>query len=76
MLVIIVTVITQGIRVPADLKGNLRGSLFIRGGIFQAIGVISFGETLKEQLVLGAVLICVSICLPYAAPEYFAESMY
>ena len=44
MLVIIVTVITQGFRVPSDLKGNLRGSLFIRDGVFQAIGVISFGK--------------------------------
>ncbi|MCJ1476694.1 hypothetical protein MMC13_005362 [Lambiella insularis] len=42
MLVIIVTVITQGARVPQDLKGNLRGSLLIRDGVFQAIGVISF----------------------------------
>jgi len=42
MLVIIVTVITQGVRVSSDLKGNLRGSLFIRNGVFQAIGVISF----------------------------------
>lgn len=44
MLVILITVITQGVRVPADLKGNLRGSLLIRGGVFQAIGVISFGR--------------------------------
>ncbi|MCJ1390059.1 hypothetical protein MMC18_002917 [Xylographa bjoerkii] len=42
MLVIIVTVITQGVRVSSDLKGNLRGSLFIQYGVFQAIGVISF----------------------------------
>ena len=49
MLVILITVITQGVRVPADLKGNLRGSLLIKGGVFQAIGVISFGK-LKMQL--------------------------
>ncbi|KAB8670404.1 hypothetical protein FH972_026317 [Carpinus fangiana] len=42
MLVIIITVITQGARVPADLRGPLRGSLFINSGVFQAIGVISF----------------------------------
>lgn len=42
MIVIIVTVITQGARVPAELRGSLDGSLFINSGIFQAIGVISF----------------------------------
>ena len=44
MIVIIVTVITQGAQVDPELRGNFRGSLVIRGGIFQAIGVISFGE--------------------------------
>jgi solute carrier family 38 (sodium-coupled neutral amino acid transporter), member 11 len=43
MTVIIVTVITQGYRVPVDMKGKLRGSILINDGIFQAIGVISFG---------------------------------
>jgi sodium-coupled neutral amino acid transporter 11 len=42
MVVIIVTVITQGARVPAEMRGSLSGSLFINSGIFQAIGVISF----------------------------------
>jgi solute carrier family 38 (sodium-coupled neutral amino acid transporter), member 11 len=42
MLVIIVAVVTQGFRVPAEDKGPIRGSLLINGGIFQAIGVISF----------------------------------
>src|ERR1700755_2981607 len=42
MLVIIVTVITQGFRVPSDMKGQLKGSLLINNGVFQAIGVISF----------------------------------
>ncbi|EON62705.1 hypothetical protein W97_01929 [Coniosporium apollinis CBS 100218] len=42
MLVIIVTVITQGFRVPAESKGQLRGSIIIHNGVFQAIGVISF----------------------------------
>ena len=44
MLVIIITVISQGARVPADLRGDLEGSLFVRNGVFQAIGVISFGR--------------------------------
>ena len=44
MLIIIITVITQGVRVPENLRGNLSGSLFVRDGVFQAIGVISFGK--------------------------------
>jgi hypothetical protein len=44
MLVIILTVITQGARVSKDLRGNIKGSLFVRDGVFQAIGVISFGK--------------------------------
>lgn len=44
MLIIIVTIITQGARVTDDLRGDLQGSMFIRGGITQAIGVISFGK--------------------------------
>lgn len=47
MLVIIITVITQGPRVPADLRGNLKGSLLIESGVAQAIGVISFGTVPK-----------------------------
>ena len=43
MLVIIITVITQGVRVPADLRGHVKGSLLVNDGVFQAIGVISFG---------------------------------
>ncbi|KAF2490838.1 hypothetical protein BU16DRAFT_469721 [Lophium mytilinum] len=42
MLVIIVTVITQGFRVPAELRGELKGGILIHSGIFEAIGVISF----------------------------------
>jgi sodium-coupled neutral amino acid transporter 11 len=42
MIIIIVTVVTQAFRVPAELKGQLRGSLIIHDGIFEAIGVISF----------------------------------
>ena len=44
MLIIIITIITQGARVPENLRGNLKGSLFVRDGVFQAIGVISFGK--------------------------------
>lgn len=40
--VIVVTILTQGPRLPADMRGQLRGSLIINDGVFQAIGVISF----------------------------------
>lgn len=42
MLIIILTVVTQGPLQPPDLRGQLRGSLLINNGVFQAIGVISF----------------------------------
>ncbi|KAL8953539.1 MAG: hypothetical protein Q9222_000597 [Ikaeria aurantiellina] len=42
MLVILVTVISQGFRVPPELRGAVKGSVLIRPGVFQAIGVISF----------------------------------
>ena len=42
MMIIIITVVTQGpIQAPA-LRGQLKGSLLINDGVFQAIGVISF----------------------------------
>ena len=43
MLVIILTVVTQGPRVDSEYRGNLRGSLLVNSGFFQAVGVISFG---------------------------------
>lgn len=46
MIVIIVTIIVQGGKVPLEDRGDLKGSLFIRNGVFQAIGVISFGEAI------------------------------
>lgn len=42
MLVIIFTVVTQGPMQPAEMRGQLKGSLIINDGVFQAIGVISF----------------------------------
>src|ERR1700712_4267878 len=42
MIIIIVTVVTQGPLQPADQRGQLKGSLIINDGVFQAIGVISF----------------------------------
>ncbi|OSS51483.1 hypothetical protein B5807_03627 [Epicoccum nigrum] len=42
MIIIIITVVTQSFRVPAESRGQLRGHLIINEGIFEAIGVISF----------------------------------
>ncbi|KAK1057179.1 hypothetical protein LTR12_014849 [Friedmanniomyces endolithicus] len=42
MIIIILTVVTQGPIQPPNLRGPLRGSLLINDGVFQAIGVISF----------------------------------
>lgn len=45
MAVIVVTVVVQGMLVPAEERGTLKDwrMLVINDGIFQAIGVISFG---------------------------------
>lgn len=48
MIVIIVTIIVQGGKVPPEDRGDLKGSLFIRNGVFQAIGVISFGKAVES----------------------------
>ncbi|KAF2759523.1 hypothetical protein EJ05DRAFT_450564 [Pseudovirgaria hyperparasitica] len=42
MIVIIITVVTQGFRVPSEYRGQVRGSIIMNNGVFQAIGVISF----------------------------------
>lgn len=42
MFVIIITVLTQGPLQASNLRGQLKGSLIINDGVFQAIGVISF----------------------------------
>lgn len=42
MAVIILTVVIQGPLAPAESRGQLKGSLLINDGVFQAIGVISF----------------------------------
>ncbi|KAJ5610351.1 hypothetical protein N7510_007070 [Penicillium lagena] len=42
MIVIVVTVITQGFRVPSDSRGEIKSHLIINSGFFQAVGVISF----------------------------------
>ncbi|KFY14829.1 hypothetical protein V491_05890 [Pseudogymnoascus sp. VKM F-3775] len=51
MLVIIGTVVTQGFSVPAELRGTFDLPLWtINVGIFQAIGVISFGLSPSPSL--------------------------
>lgn len=45
MFIILLTVIIEGAQMPAEQKGTIHGSLFIEWGIFQAIGVISFGKS-------------------------------
>ncbi|KAH0843225.1 hypothetical protein AYO21_03518 [Fonsecaea monophora] len=42
MMIIIVTVVTQGAIVDSELRGSLKGLLFVNDGFFQAVGVISF----------------------------------
>lgn len=64
MMVIIVTVITQGARIDSDLKGPLRGSLFVNDGFFQAVGVISFGMLDSTLSHARAMLILRSIRVP------------
>lgn len=46
MIIIVVTVITQGFRVPAESRGEIKSLLLVNSGFFQAVGVISFGEYL------------------------------
>lgn len=43
MLVILITVVTQGASVSSELRGAVKGSLWANSGIVQAVGVISFG---------------------------------
>jgi len=44
MFIIIITVVTQGAIVDSELRGSVKGLLFINDGFFQAVGVISFGK--------------------------------
>lgn len=44
MLVIVITVVSQGFSVPQDSRGEFPLELWtINSGVFQAVGVISFG---------------------------------
>jgi hypothetical protein len=47
MVVIVFTILIQGILTPASERGSFTPSLLLfNGGFFQAIGVISFGKDL------------------------------
>ena len=61
MLIILVTVLTQGPLVDHDLRGDLKGLLFANDGFFQAVGVISFG---MSQFLRIAFSNAASICMP------------
>ena len=47
---ILVTIVTQGARIPEDLRGSLKGSLFVRDGFVQAVGVIAFAFVCRTDL--------------------------
>jgi hypothetical protein len=56
MMIILIAVVTQGFTVPADSRGNFGWRLLtINDGIFQAIGVISFGKP-SFKLLMGICL--------------------
>jgi hypothetical protein len=51
MAIILITVVTQGVRVPTESRGKFSTPLLtINNGIFQAIGVISFGSFVTSAL--------------------------
>lgn len=56
MIVIVVTVITQGFRVPPDARGEIKSHLVFNTGFFQAVGVISFGKSKLFLLMLETLL--------------------
>ena len=62
MLIIIVTVVTQGFLVDNELRGSVKGLLFINDGFFEAVGVISFG--MLHSLYSGIHSDWSSICVP------------
>lgn len=62
MIVIIVAVVTQGPRVPAEMRGQIKGSLLINDGALQAIGVISFGSS-SPRHGIDCILTCFSVRL-------------
>ena len=76
MLIIIVAVVTQGARTPADMKGSLKGDLVANDGFFQAVGVISFGKSWSKERRSDRTLLTslYSIRLPYASHQFRCSS--
>lgn len=67
MVVIVVTVITQGFRVPSESRGDIKNIVIVNSGFFQAVGVISFGKSCPFLAGSTTSLIQCSFCLPYVA---------
>ena len=65
MVVIVVTVITQGFRVPSESRGDIKNIVIVNSGFFQAVGVISFGKLCPFSVGSTTSLIQCSLCLPY-----------
>ena len=63
MFIIIITIVTQGPRMPPDVRGPLKGSIFVNTGILQAIGVISFGKRVFVHRMTRTMLTCHSFRL-------------
>lgn len=68
MVIIIVTVVTNGPTVDQGCRGSTSGLLFVNDGFFQAVGVISFGRRVRTSF--GNMLIGPSICVP---SQFFAD---
>jgi hypothetical protein len=64
--IIVITVVTQGLLAPPEIRGSLdRSILFINDGVFQSIGVISFGaQTSRFPRFPGLLFHPDSSCLP------------
>ncbi|EDN09112.1 conserved hypothetical protein [Histoplasma mississippiense (nom. inval.)] len=67
MVVIVITVIIEGIRAPNDLRGDQLPMIFSQSnGFFQAVGVISFGKFWCNRDSSDYMLMCsFSLCLSY-----------
>ena len=65
MVVIVITVIIQGPQVDPDARGEIKDYLFVNGGFFQAVGVISFGKSPYKSYLSSRANCKCSICLPY-----------
>jgi hypothetical protein len=77
MLVIVIAVITQGFRVPSELRGDIKGFLFVNSGFFQAVGVISFGTIVpsSHKVRNPESNVMPSICLPCVRQRPFSLAL-